>query len=434
MTRKVLLIVLAVGLLAGAAAVGVNSWRRTREDPFAVAAMGTISQIVVATGRVEPVTEIILANKIPGRIKAVLVREGNPITVGQPLILFDDQEYETQVRMARTRIATAEAEARRAQRGLELARAQWVEVKSGARPQEIERARAELEEARRRQQNADLDRQRAKQLLEGEFIARAQYDAAETEADVARARVRGAEETLNLLLAGPKRETVEAAWARVQEADAELKQAQSRVVTARADLDHARAVLQTTVVESTVNGKVTRKLVEPGEAVDIGVPLMILADVQKTLVKAEVDETDVGKLALGQSGQITADAYPGRAFPGIVTEIGQAVGKRKIRPDDPTKIQDMKVLETKLEVTEGGADLKLGMTVDVKIWVAYKERALLLPKRLVPAGSQEITLQVLGPNGPEPRRLQLGPRDDENVEVTAGLRPGERVVVPMRTR
>lgn len=436
MIRRAVLLVVLLLVLVGVAAVGgwgwVDGWVRGRGEPTVAAALGTIEQRVVAIGRVEPVTEVTLANKIPGRIKAVLVKEGDTVTVGQPLIRFDDEEFQTQIRMSRARVATAEAEVRRAQRGVESAQARHAEVKSGARREEIETARAELAQARLRGVNAEVDRLRFKRLVEDGFVARSQYDAVETEAEVARSRVRAAEEGLKLLQAGPKPETVETAMSHAREAEAELKRAESQVAQARAEVDHARAVLQSTVVASPLNGRVTRKFVEPGEAVDISAPLLILGDTRKIIVKAEVDETEVGKLALGQTAAITADAYPGRVFPGSVYELGQTVGKRKIRPEDPTRMQDMKVLETKLEVTEAGPDLKLGMTVDVKILAAYKERALVIPKRLVPPGATEATVRVAGANGPEPRAIKLGMRDDEKVEVTAGLSPGDRVLVSSR--
>jgi hypothetical protein len=147
-----------------------------------------------------------------------------------------------------------------------------------------------------------------------------------------------------------------------------------------------------------------------------------------------VDETDIGKLALGQKVDVSADAYPGRVFPGKIYELGQTVGKRRIRPDDPARMQDMKVLETKVEVLEGGADLKLGMTVDVRILVAYKEKALVIPKRLVPPGASQATVQVAGTGGAEARVIKLGMRDDEKVEVTSGLGPGDRVVTTRASR
>jgi ABC exporter DevB family membrane fusion protein len=438
MIRPLVIAVLVVLAVAGSAAAWLNGWVDqwvpSRGDATVTAVTGTIERRVVAVGRVEPVTEVTIANKIPGRIQAVLVKEGDMVVAGQPLIRFDAREHEAQVRMARARVATAEADVRRSQRALEAARARWTEVKSGPRAQEIEVARAESHQAGRRWENLELERMRFKRMLEAALISRSEYEKSESEAEVARARVRSTEEHLKLMQAGPKPETVAASLAQVHEAEAELKRTESHVLQVRAEVDHMQAVMKTTVVESTAPGKVTRKLVEPGEAVDVGMPLLVVGDVRKIIVKAEVDETEIGKLALGQTAAITADAYPGRVFPGTVYEMSQAVGKRRIRPEDPTRMQDMKVLETKIEVTEHGSDLKLGMTVDVKILVAYKERALVIPNRVVPPGAQQATVSVAGASGAEPRVIKLGVRDDEKVEVTAGLAPGDRIVVAARLR
>ena len=429
--RPLAIAIVVVLLLAGSAGAWlsgwVDQWMPERSGGTVSAVMGSIERRVVAVGRVEPVTEVTIGNKIPGRIKAVLVKEGDLVAVGQPLIRFDAAEQDAQVRLARARVATAEADVRRAQRALEWARARWTDAKSGPRAQEIEVARAEVVQARRRWENLEQERIRFKRMMEAALVSRSEYDRAESDAEVANARVRSAEEQLKLLQAGPKPETVAAVLAQVSEAEAEVKRAESHVAQARAEVEHGEAVARTSVVESTVDGKVTRKMVEPGEAVDVGMPLLVVGDTRKIIVKAEVDETEIGKLAVGQTAAITADAYPGRVFPGTVYELSQAVGKRKIRPEDPTRMQDMKVLETKIEVTQNGADLKLGMTVDVKILVAYKERALVIPSRLVAPGAQQATVRVAG--SAEPRVIKLGVRDDARVEVVAGLAPGDRVVV-----
>ena len=436
MIRPLVIVLVLVLVVAGAAGAWMNGlvdrWLPGGADATVTANQGTIERRVVAIGRVEPVTEVTVANKIAGRIKAVLVKEGDRVTAGQPLIRFESEEYEAQVRMARARVTTAEAEARRAQRGLETARARWAEAKSGPRPQEIEVGRAEVQQARQRWENLELDRMRFKRMLEASLVARSEYERAESEAEVARSRIRSAEENLKLLQSGAKPETVAAALAHVNEAEADLRRAESQIAQARTEVEHMQAVMQTTVVASTVPGKVTRKFVEPGEAVDVGAPLLVVGDTRKIIIKAEVDETEVGKLALGQPVTITADAYPGRVFPGTVYEMGQTVGKRRIRPEDPTRMQDMKVLETKIEITEHAEDLKLGMTVDVKILVAYKERALVIPSRLVPQGAREATVRVARPGGSEARQIKLGARDDEKVEVTSGLAAGDRVVVAAR--
>lgn len=434
MLNRILFVLLLVAIAVGASAYGYTEWRRGQGGRSVAIRMGTIHQTVAAIGRVEPFTEVTLANKIPGRIREVLVKEGDEVKTGQVLIRFDDDESVAGVRMAEARIATAQSEVRRATRALDSARARWTEAKSGPRPQEIERARAEVAEAKEKQQFAEVERSRMKRLLDSGYVARAQYDAEATNAGVWRARVRASEEALNLLLAGSKAETVASAWALARESEAELRRAESQVRQAQAELGVARAALGSTLVASTLDGKVTRKLVEPGEAVDVSMPLMVLGDLQKVIVKAEVDETDVGKLSIGQRAEVTADAYPGRVFPGRVYEMGQSVGKRKVKPEDPAKIQDMKVLEVKVEITEGGDELKLGMTVDVRILVSHKDKVLVMPKRLVPAGAREATVRVSGPNGEQARVIKLAARDDENVEVLEGLREGERVVVTTRGR
>ncbi len=104
---------------------------------------------------------------------------------------------------------------------------------------------------------------------------------------------------------------------------------------------------------------------------------------------AESDETDLGHLAIGQKAEVTADAFPGRVFAARVFEIGQAVGKRKVRPEDPAKIQDMKVFETKLELLDANTEFKLGMTAraaaferDCRVW---RSRASTSSDRTLPA-------------------------------------------------
>lgn len=434
MSRRTRWTVAPLLLLAAGAALSIGAWTPWRSEPTTAAVAGSIHQVVVATGRVEPLTEIVLANKVPGRIKQVAVEEGDTITEGQALVLFDDAELAAQVAMAEASVRTAEAGVGLAERALETAEARWTEVKSGARPQEIERARADVQQAERRASLDGRERERFRRLVDEGHVARSQFDAADTEAEVAMTRARSAREALDLVLAGPKPETVQAAWAGVRQAQAELGRAESQVALARAALEHARAVLANMVVRSTVTGRVTKRMVEPGEAVNIGMPLLVLADVAQTRVRAEVDETDVGKLAVGQTVEITADAYPGRVFPGRVADIGQAVGKRKVRPDDPARIQDMKVLETKIDVLEGAQDLKLGMTVDVRIVVAHKDAVLLVPRILVPDGAVEATLRVAGARGIESRHVRLGARDDVHVEVLSGLTAGEPVVLGGRGR
>ena len=92
------------------------------------------------------------------------------------------------------------------------------------------------------------------------------------------------------------------------------------------------------------------------------------------------------------------------------------------------KSDDVKVVLANLilEVTEGADELKLGMTVDVRVLVAQKDKVLVMPKRLVPPGAREATVRV---QGGELRVIKLASRDDENVEILGGLEDGERIVI-----
>ena len=86
----------------------------------------------------------------------------------------------------------------------------------------------------------------------------------------------------------------------------------------------------------------------PGEAV-------VLGDTRVLRVRMDVEERDIGRLTIGAPAQVTADAFPGRKFPGKVVEIGRRMGRKNIRTDDPVERIDTKILEVvvQLERPEG---------------------------------------------------------------------------------
>lgn len=153
----------------------------------------------------------------------------------------------------------------------------------------------------------------------------------------------------------------------------EFELSETRYKKAKAVIDQIDAALEDTVIRAPFSGRVVKKYKEVGETVgSLTSPdyIMKIADVRRMKVRAEVEESDMGKVAIGQKATVTADAYPGTVFKGEVIKIGQSVGKKRLRTDDPRERIDTKVIETEIElkdIKEVRDKLKIGMTVEVKI-------------------------------------------------------------------
>jgi RND family efflux transporter MFP subunit len=204
----------------------------------------------------------------------------------------------------------------------------------------------------------------------------------------------------------------------------------SQIKKSEADLQYAEALLENTYIRAPFSGKIIRRFLDPGETITLEklLPIVTIADVSKIIVRAEIDETDIRKVKVGQPAVITADAYPGEKFKGKVTEISPAVGKKKIISDNPAEMVDTKVLEVKIEL-DSGQKLNLGLNVDVTIFVHNKENVLALPLKAVRDLDGTASVQVKKNGSYEEKEVTTGLYDDENVEITSGLKEGDTVLL-----
>ncbi|HET6370909.1 MAG TPA: efflux RND transporter periplasmic adaptor subunit [Nitrospiria bacterium] len=209
----------------------------------------------------------------------------------------------------------------------------------------------------------------------------------------------------------------------------QLDEAETNQELARAQLERAQALMNDMHIASPIRGKVIDRYREAGESVKAGVPILTVADLSSIRVKAEIDEDDVGGLALKQIAVITSDAYPGRSFSGKVIEIGDQVGKRTIKLEDPSKISDTKILEAKIEIPQD-TPFKLGMTVDIKIDLARRDHVLKIERRAIRHDERGDYATVLKDGRKEIRRVELGAMDRWDAEVVKGLNEGEKVLLP----
>jgi HlyD family secretion protein len=187
------------------------------------------------------------------------------------------------------------------------------------------------------------------------------------------------------------------ARAHIQEADAEVTAAQADVARmenlaeshaiSRQELDHARrdndaavarrdaaiatvaqleARLAKTRIVAPISGVVTARLVQPGEIVEANTRLVTVADLHRTRIEAEVDEYDAGKIALHAPVTVTAEGYGSKSWKGTVEEIPDGVVARRLKPEDPGKPTDTRVLMVKIALDEP-TPFKLAQRVQVAI-------------------------------------------------------------------
>ncbi len=152
-----------------------------------------------------------------------------------------------------------------------------------------------------------------------------------------------------------------------------LKFAEAELLEANARLSRAKAVFQNYTLKSPINGVVTTKHLEIGETAQKGVPILTLANLEALKIRAELDETDVGKVHVGQRAEVVADAYPGRVYSGKVEKISEDVKRKRIRTFDPTAWIDINSQEITIAL-DSFEGLKIGMTVDVKFYPDNKAK------------------------------------------------------------
>ena len=265
--------------------------------------------VLQAAGYVIPHYRIEVASKVVGRVKWMGVEKGDRVNAREPIVRLEDEEYQ-----ARFHESVG---------ALESFRARLQELEAGSRPEEVARARADLEESRARRAQAELDHQRAADLWKQAVISKAELDSAEHELDATVQRVQSLERTLELLEIGPRSEQIEAA-------KAEVKRAEGIVA-------YNRTLVDATVIRAPVTGTVLERNVEVGELVTTGFVgdrgakgyVVAMADLDDIQVELDISQDDFARTFMGQSAVITTDAYRDREYEGLVVEISPEADRQK---------------------------------------------------------------------------------------------------------
>lgn len=243
-------------------------------------------------GRIEaPLVD--LAPKVTGRVVEVRVREGERVKAGDLLIVLD---------LGDTALAVE-----RDRHGVESARARLQDLAVGSRQAEVAGAEAEVADKKAALDLATREMQRQDLLLSKDVGTERDSDQAKTQLERAQAALRISEEKLALTREGFR------TW--------QTAQARSEVDKARAQLRQSEIVARESEIRAPADAIVTHRMVEPGQLLAAGQTGMTLALTGRLYVRTFIPETNLGRVKHGQTAQVTVDAFPGKSFDAIVTEI-----------------------------------------------------------------------------------------------------------------
>jgi HlyD family secretion protein len=292
---------------------------------------------LLLSGNME-VTEVNVGFKLAGRVIALAVEEGQQVRKDDLLARLDNAELASIVSQNRAM--------------LQEAISRLAELKAGSRPQEVEQAKANL-----RAQEAELarvkkDYDRAEILHKNGAISTAQFDAAKSAYEARSAQQRSAVEFFSLVREGARKESIDAAESRVQQARAAVRTAEHR--------------LQDTEIHSPTAGIVLRKHIESGETVGQGVPVYTIGDLLNPWIKVYVKEDKLGWVKIGQKAKITTDSRPNKTYDGRVSYISseaEFTPKSVQTQEERVKL----VYGVKVRVDNAEQELKPSMPADVRI-------------------------------------------------------------------
>jgi len=364
---------------------------------------GSVSPLLTLTGYVVTRRKYVdLGATVPGRIAWIGVEEGDRFEAGQPLARLDEDELRAQRQLA---AAT-----------LEAAEARLSELVTGPLPEELARAKAQVDEAAAVLRLAERTLVRDEELAREGIVSLYQLDAARSEAAAAQARWQTASEACNLLRRGARAEVI--------------RSARAEVARSHAGLDQARSRLDQTVVRAPFRGVVLEKVRDVGDSVvpggvdrrGSGSGILRVASDDDLRIEVEVSEVNLAQVKLGQPARVVLDAWADKVYEGRVAKLLPSANRQKAT----VKAEVALLSSDALVRPEMGAKVQLMEASDTAAGTAVR---LLVPKSAVMPAPGGPTAFVLDGERVRTRRVQLGAVRGDLVEVGSGLAEGQYVVV-----
>lgn len=331
---------------------------------------GPIVAEVLGTGTLEARVKTTVSPKISGRVKTVLVDQGDRVTAGQELVHLDDDELRQQVAIA--------------QANLDAAAAALVRLKT-----DKDRSQAVAVQASRHHR-------RIVQLVQSNAMTQEDLDQAV--------------EALAIAEAGLSR------------AEAAISEGQKELVAAEKSLEYHRARLADTTIVAPFDGLIVRRHRDPGDVVVPGTAILTLISTDELWISAWVDETEMAKLKSDQVARVVFRSEAHHAYSGRVVRLGREADR-----ETREFIVDVRVLE----LPENWA---VGQRAEVYIQTARRDDALIVPAKYVALEAGKSGVFLNNDGWARWRPTEFGLRSSDAVEIKKGLRASDTIVVPIDPR
>jgi len=380
-----LVLVITIGLIAATRG-------GTKIDPSKLAKVekGDLAKSVVATGKVEPITKVEVKSKASGIVTKLYVDAGNRVKKGQLLAQLDKVEIEAQVEQSKAALQAADA-------NLTSSQADWQRAKVDAEGPDVPLLKRAYE--------------RALGMAKAGVVSQSALDDAQKDYQLALNKQNVSKAQVTVLLA-------------------KIAQAQAQVSQDRANLKQLEEQLSYTDIESPIDGVVLSRDVEMGDAVSSILVLgssatlvMTLGDTSQVYVKGKVDESDIGKVYLGQPARIKVESFKDKTFNGVVTKISP-MGVEK---------DNVTTFEVRVSINNPGGELKAEMTANAEIILEEHKNVLQIPEgAILYDKDKKASVDIPEPSAKDGMRkvaVNIGISNGAKTEVLSGLKEGDQVVL-----
>src|SRR5258708_7267940 len=381
------------------AAIDVDTARARLLDSTGGTAAGTV--ILNATGYIVAAHKIELASKVVGKVAWIGVEKGDRVKQGQALVRLEDDEYRAQVQQYKGQ--------------LDSLRAKLAQAEHGSRPEEIAKAKADVDQARADLVNFEVTLKRTKDLVDHGIMSRQALDDAQAKHDGQVARVRSADRTYELVRLGPRQE--------------EIDSLRAQIVQAQGALAYGQTQLDNTVIKAPIDGTILERNVEKGEFVTTGFVgdkgakgyVVSIADLGDLEVELDINQNDFAKLGPTQQGMVTTDAYADRKYHGVIREISPEANRQKA------------TVQVKVKVINPDNYLRPEMNASVAFYSTEKSAGSRTEARstvVIPASAVRDNAVFMVVSGKAVRKtVKVAGTTSQGVQIADGLIGGEDIIV-----